>query len=127
MATSGTPVLRLDSESLLSKGGFGDGDTPEWLLDYCEDHGIEYPERWRIVLYRLVRDRLVPVLDQRVEITYIDTIHNPVRAVTVDGEDVTDQWYEAATTRLTPEFVDVPVAVVMEAVEAERARTDASP
>jgi hypothetical protein len=107
---------------LLSKWGFNDGDAPYDVLDYCDEHDVPYPKDWHEVLRRLVEERLLPVLDQDVEITFIETIHNPVRAVTVDGADVTDEWYgDNERTRLTPDAVEVPMSEVVEVVRAARA------
>jgi hypothetical protein len=80
------PVLTLFSSCLLSKFGFGDGDQPDHWLDWCDEQGIDYSAwdwGWRPVLRRLVREHLVPKLDQRVEGT------------------------------LTPDHVDVPYSEVL--------------
>lgn len=90
--------LRLHSESLLSKWGFNDGDVPDDAWDYCEANGLN-PENWHATLIRLVRDYLLPVLEQDVEVVEIGTIHNPIRAKDIDAE-------------ITPVFVDVPFATL---------------
>lgn len=108
------PTLTLYSDGLLSKWGFNDGDKPDDLLDYCDAHGLDYPVGWRRLLYQLVTERLVPVLDQKVTIIYIVTNHNPVRALTVDGVDVRESWYASEDRMtLTPPSVEVPMADVM--------------
>lgn len=108
------PGLWLFSESLLSKWGFNDGDIPDGYLDWCDAHGHPYPDEWRTVLRMLIRTRLAPVLDQRVEVIDIGTSHNPIRAEKVDGVDVTDCWYGKRTgPTLTPEDVFVPYAEVL--------------
>ena len=112
------PTLRLDAESLLSKWGFNDGDEPDSLLDYWDAHGIAHPDNWHQVLELLVRRHLLPVLDQRVEVGFVETNHNPVRAFAVDGVDVTDQHRGGSRTQLTPESVEVTMAEVMDAVAA---------
>jgi hypothetical protein len=63
--------LTLFSAGLLSKWGFNDGDEPDAWLDWAEerltrDELHEYD--WHDVLRHLVRTRLVPALDQRVEV-----------------------------------------------------------
>ena len=102
------PHVTLYSSGLLSKWGFDDGDPPESFLDYCDERGIQSPP-WP--LESIIRKYMLPVLDQAVEIIVIGiTIHNPVRAVTVDGVNVEDEWYDAADrTQLTPEVVRVPL------------------
>lgn len=116
-------TLTLHSASLLSKYGFNDGDEPDALLDELDRRGIAYPNsgEWHAALTRLVREHLVPALDQRVEVVEIETNHNPIRAQTVDGADVSDQWYETdATTTLTPDAVSVPIDVVLSVMQQER-------
>lgn len=120
--------LVLTSESLLSKCGFNDGDEPEDLLVLLDDVGVlggyDYylPDKvWHNVLCRLVREWLLPRLDQHVEVEVLDTNHNPIRARTVNGRDVSRLWHRTQEPRpdLTPESVRVPIDVVMAAIDAE--------
>jgi hypothetical protein len=117
-------VLRLYSDGLLSKFGFNDGDQPDDVADWLEADGIEYGRApWHPVLRRLVREHLLPVIDQNVAVYDIETIHNPIRAETVDGVQVDDyQRDPTAVPTLTPDHVDVPYAVVLAAVREEIAR-----
>lgn len=122
--TAEGPVVTLHTSGLLSKWGFGDGDAPDGWYDYLDERGIGYQEvkGWRELLPALVRRYVVPVLDQQVAVTEISTNHNPVRAVTVDGEDAERCWHEAEDLfTLTPEQVTVPMAEVL-----EMARLDAA-
>jgi hypothetical protein len=106
------PVLTLFSDSLLSKWGFNDGDDPDAWLDYCEANGIDY-NTVEFPLAALVRQYLLPALDQDVSVVEIETSHNPIRAELVDGVDVTEAWYgRAPAPTLTPEYVDVPISEV---------------
>jgi hypothetical protein len=109
--------LHLPSWGLLSKFGFSDGDMPDDLCDWLEDRlGIEHARDmpWHTVLEALVREQLLPVIDQTVEVVSIETIHNPIRAVTVDGVDVTDFWYgDPGQPTLTPEGVTVSYETVL--------------
>lgn len=111
--------LLLRSQSLLSKWGFSDGDMPDELMDYCEEHGID-PCRadWRETLCLLVMTHLLPELlkHQQVELVGIDTSHNPVRASRVNGVDVTDLWTEDCDIVLLPEYVVVPYSDVFAAM-----------
>ncbi|WP_119728350.1 hypothetical protein [Thermomonospora amylolytica] len=114
-------ALVLSSECLLSKWGFWDGAEPDALLDLLDERGMDYPEDWTAVLRRLIREDLIPALDQRVEVVDIETCHNPIRARTVDGVDVVDQWTKVDTdVELTPETVAVPIARVLQVLEEER-------
>ena len=106
--------LYLPAEGLLSKWGFNDGDEPDDFLDWCEEQGIPYDGLdWKLMLRRLVREYLIPALDQRVEVVEVDTAHNPIRAASVDGEDVTGCWVGADDDpELTPYGVEVSYEVV---------------
>ncbi|WAZ20179.1 hypothetical protein STRCI_001278 [Streptomyces cinnabarinus] len=117
----GGPHLTLRSSSLLSKWGFNDGDDPEDWLDYCEANGIDYTNL-DFPLIPIVRRYLLPKLDQSVEVVELETCHNPIRAETVDGQDVTEVWFgRAPEPTLTPESVDVPMADVLRLALAEAA------
>lgn len=110
------PGLWLSSQSLLSKWGFDDGGTPEEFYDYCDENGVDYERLdWDNTLRRLVRDHLLPALEQDVEVYDIETIHNPIRARSVNGErnwSETDLDFDQVT--LTPDHVVIPWAVVLE-------------
>lgn len=112
-------MFRLDSDSLLSKFGFNDGDMPEDVCDRIDRLGIP-SERvdWHAVLRNLVRKYLLPELAKYhvVELTDIDTAHNPIRAWKVDGVEVREQWYGGPVDELTPEGVDVPMSAVVEEI-----------
>jgi hypothetical protein len=112
-------ALRLSSECLLSKYGFNDGDEPDELLDALDQRDLPHPDNWHAALRVLVREHLLPVLDQRVELVNVETNHNPIRAITVDGVDAHRQWRaEDLGIRLTPEWVDVPLDRVIEVIRA---------
>lgn len=119
--------LVLTSEGLLSKWGFNDGDEPDALLDLLDATGRTDPDGWlpgkvwHRVLCRLVREHLIPRLDQRVELVVLDTGHNPVRARSVNGVDVTHLWHRSKEPgpTLTPDSVRVPIETVMAAIDEE--------
>lgn len=102
-------VLILHSRSLASKYGFNDGDEPDHLLDWLDVHHPEYDYAtadWHPTLIRLVETYLLPALKEDVEILTIDTIHNPVRAARVNGNDlVYEDDLEEATVAIP--FEDV--------------------
>lgn len=113
--TTSEPILRLFSGGLLSKNGFGDGDEPDEWLDYCEARGIEFPATaWHGILRKLAARYLLPAIDQDIAVVHIDTIHNPVRAQTVNGTDAEQYWYASPDRypKLTPEYVEIPMAEV---------------
>lgn len=120
-------VLRLRSAGLLSKWGFNDGDEPDDVADWLEADGIDYMAiRWRPVLQRLIREHLLPVLDQTVVAYDIETNHNPIRAETVDGVKVDVYKTSDPPIVLTPEYVDVPYSAVIAAVRESLAATPLS-
>jgi hypothetical protein len=113
--------LLLVSQSLLSKWGFCDGDMPDALMQYCEDHSVDpWQADWRETLCLLVRSHLLPELlkHQPVELAAdMVTNHNPVRAERVNGEDVSELWTaDEVGVDLVPEYVVVPYADVLDAM-----------
>ena len=119
---SADACVTLFSSGLLSKWGFNDGDAPDEWLDWCDERGIDYNALpgWRSsILPRLVREFLLPVIEQDVKVVGIGTNHNPVRAETVDGQDVTGYWYKSREEgpALTPGYVTVPMAEVAKLAE----------
>lgn len=99
--------MRFYTDSLLSKWGFGDGDM---LDDLLFDNGLPYGHD---VLIRVVRNKILPVIQQNVEVYEISTNHNPIRAKAVDGIEVDDYNYNP-NIKLTPEYVDVPDSEILE-------------
>lgn len=109
-------TVTLFSSSLLSKWGFNDGDWPDDVWDILDERGAtDLVDHWHDVLIELVKTRLIPALDQQVVVVEMQTNHNPIRVTTVDGVDVQADWYEdrLSIERLTPEYVDVPMAEVI--------------
>jgi hypothetical protein len=119
------PHLTLFSADLLSKWGFNDGSDPDDWLDYCDAAGIDHAQLdfpWAAV----VRQYLLPRIEQTVTAVDIEISHNPIRVETVDGTDMTAAWYGRANApSLTPESVDVPMADVLHLVLAEAGLTEA--
>lgn len=89
-------------EGLLHKFGFGDGDQ---LTELTEDEGLDVDRDDLLIL--VVTRLVVPRLDQRVTTYTLTSMHNPVRALTVDGAQAD------IDTVLTPERVEVPVADIL--------------
>ena len=97
-------MLEFYPSGLLHKFGFDDGDL---MYDPIREHdlGVDHHDLLIAVVERL----LVPRLDQEVETyTIWATLHNPIRARTVDGDEA-----DMAFT-LTPEVVEIPVADIIE-------------
>jgi hypothetical protein len=114
------PELHLTVEGLCSAWGFNDGDEPEAFVDYWAATGVKrhlFNHGWHDVLSLLVRSHLVPALEaagHTVEVYDIDTIHNPVRAVRIDGVEV-DNHNGGVPVEVRVEGVTVPYADVLRA------------
>ena len=95
-------VIEFYPDGLLHKFGFGDGDM---LYDLIEEHdlGVDHQDLLIAVIKRLV----VPRLDQEVETYTLPSLHNPIRAGTIDGERAD------AFGSITPEIVEIPVADII--------------
>jgi hypothetical protein len=83
------PVFSFSGNGLCSKWGNGDGDALDdwWWETYDASPTVNTDE----LLYALVVTYLVPAIrtaGHEVEIERIHTIHNPVRARTLDGVEV---------------------------------------
>lgn len=102
--------ITLHPFGLLSKFGFEDGDV---IFYFMSDRGLDL-ERLdhHDLLIAVVERLLIPRLDQTVETYVIEaTLHNPIRARTVDGEEAT------MDSILTPDSVDIPVEAILKIVE----------
>lgn len=96
--------MRIYTIGLLSKWGLHDGDILDDLL--FDNFGfVEALEFEHEVLIKVVEKYVIPKLDQKIEATRITTIHNPIRARTVNGEDV--EWFKGNDIELTPTYIDV--------------------
>jgi hypothetical protein len=91
----------MDAESLCSKWGFGDGDAfDDWWWDtYDEDA----PANSDDILHALVLEYLVPAMRAAnwfPVLCRIETIHNPVRAESLNGAGV--DWYDGEYPNFDP-------------------------
>jgi hypothetical protein len=119
---TGPGHLHLSSASLLSKWGFNGGDLPDHVWDHMDEIGIAYDAvDWHAALRALVRAHLLPEVEKHhtIEVYDITTIHNPIRAAVVDGMEI-DDYSPRPQVDLKPDGVDVPMATVIEALEATR-------
>lgn len=81
----------MHADDLLSKWGFDDGDS---LSNYIYDTmGIEdYKYNSHKLLHELVIRYLLPKINSRVEVMFIDGMHNPIRAEYIDGVLYTNHY-----------------------------------
>lgn len=103
-------TFKLYSADLLCKWGFGDGDMfDDFIIEYGDYDILTGHE----VLKAAVQKFLVPVVKQALEISSdVSCLHNPIRALTVDGQEVS--WYEENQgVELEPKFVEVSAEQVM--------------
>ncbi len=92
-------TITLYPDGLLHKFGFRDGDL---LWDLIQDRGLGVDHQ--DLLIAVVERLLLPRLDQEVETSTIGaTLHNPIRARTVDGEPADIH------SVITPEAVEIPI------------------
>lgn len=107
--------MKFNTNGLLSKWGFMDGDILEDFMfdsDLC-DNDINQSHK---SLIKVVVDHVIPKLDQEVELSQISTIHNPIRAKSVDGKNV--NWYRDDGDILTPSVVEVSDDVIIEIIKS---------
>lgn len=100
-------VVAFYPEGLLHKFGFSDGDL---LVDLMEEHHVEVDRS--DLLVAVVERLVVPRLDQRVETYTLSSLHNPIRASTVDGAEAD------LDSVLTPEVIEVPVPEILAVARA---------
>jgi hypothetical protein len=117
--------LRLYTVGLLNRYGFGDGDVlAEYADDVLEIYHYEYDDGSHVPydlaeeLYDIVQRYLLPELNHKVEVTFIHTHHNPVRAIRIDGHDYSSTWSDKCVAheweeKLTPECVEVSAEQVL--------------
>lgn len=106
------PTLLLSARCLLSKWGFNDGDVPDAYLDWLDERELPYPEDWHGLLRVLVRTRLMPYVREDVVLTAVSTIHNPIRAATVNGCEIDHTAGMDQEGILIDTAVSVPFATV---------------
>jgi hypothetical protein len=100
------------SDGLLSKWGFADGDL---LLEFMNANGFDVAEHSHGDLLVAAVERFVlPYLEQRVEVEVVSSMHNPIRAVRVDGVAVDPLQPESNKVRLRPAEVHVSRDVLVE-------------
>lgn len=80
------------ADDLLSKWGFGDGDSLSEYLDEYVSEDLRYKITHHKLLEELVKRYLLPELEDKVEIFYIETIHNPIRAEMINGKYYTNHY-----------------------------------
>ncbi|MCB9373821.1 MAG: Clp protease N-terminal domain-containing protein [Microthrixaceae bacterium] len=102
---------------LLHKFGFSDGDL---LFGVIGRHHLDVDHH--DLLVAVVERLVVPQLDQEVETSTWPrpTLHNPIRAVTVDGEDA------SLDSTITPDVVEVPVVDIVRIARTLPSRRDST-
>lgn len=110
--------LILNAESLASKWGFNDGDiVDDW---WWNNQGEVLEADTHEALHLLIVEHLIPAIERAghaVELERIDTIHNPVRAHTIDGNRV-DHYGDHGPAFPTSITVTITPEQVTNAIEA---------
>jgi len=110
------------TDSLISKWGFDDGDI---LENFAFNNNLEFeydPDKSHSgshsALIKLVCEHILPKLDQEVIVQEISCIHNPIRALTVNGRDASAFWHESFSPPfITPATIYIPNEIVLEIVK----------
>lgn len=92
--------MRFYLENLLSKWGFEDGGV---LDDLIYENKIDIDNR--DLLVAVVKELVLPKIEDTVEVETITTIHNPIRATLVNGQQVNDTGEN--DIKFSVEFIDV--------------------
>lgn len=107
------------TEALLSKWGFDDGDLlGEMLLEKLGEDYFKLDQKE--ILFEVVRDHIVPKISNNIEIYYINTCHNPVRADKVDGIRVNDTGDNDIS--IVPEKIEVEDNIILEIANTHLAK-----
>jgi hypothetical protein len=97
------PGVTFVTDGLLSKWGFDDGDL---LMSFMNANGFSVGDYIHgDLLVAAVRRFVLPRLEQRVEV--VSSLHNPIRATSVDGAAIDPYRPEACPVRLRPAEVQV--------------------
>lgn len=97
--------ILFDTSGLLSKFGFKDGDILDDIWFDVEDSGIEPKIDRHQFLIKVVKELLIPKIDNNIELLEIDTIHNPIRASKVDGIDINS--FDDNNIIINPKFIEI--------------------
>jgi hypothetical protein len=108
----------IDTDWLFARSGFRGGDL---LREAFPNLGAA---ELRALLVDVVHEHVLPKLDQKVWTLQIPTVHNPVRATSVDNVPVKWNAERGAGPRITPASVRVKAADVIAC--ARRRRIDVS-
>jgi hypothetical protein len=107
-------VLRLYTPDLTSKWGFHDGDlllVDARTRELLEATGADSHD----LLVAIVRELVLPCLDQRIELVDLVTLHNPARAASVDGVPLGSYGNppdDHPPVEVSPDVVEVPMREV---------------
>ena len=113
-------VIRFDCYDLIRKNGFQDGNILEYWLDAHDIpiDGYEFADtfdeisRSAIALIEVVKNLVIPHIENKLDIAIVGGLHNPIRTYSVDGEDV--DWTESNDINpMRPEYVDVLVTDII--------------
>lgn len=113
--TSDSESIYFDTDHLLSKWGFADGELLENFLhqhgyDQLGEESDEFYAFSRRVLCEVVECFVCPKINNAIKPYRVLTSHNPIRVYEVDGRHVTD-WEELQT--LQPLTVSVSKEMIL--------------
>jgi hypothetical protein len=98
--------MQFETNDLLSKWGFGDGCILDnLLLDNNHPLSLSAP-----LLRHIARENILPHLNQVVTVEDSCKMHNPIRAISVDGTDVD---CKNNTLLLTPKIIEISEELIL--------------
>jgi hypothetical protein len=102
--------MKFETNDLLSKWGFGDGGMlTNLLLD--NNHSLSLSHH---ILRCIAREHILPFLDQTVEVEDSCKMHNPIRAISVDGSEID---CGKSSILLTPKYIEVSDQVILKMID----------
>ncbi len=115
--------MKILTKTLLSKWGLSDGDVLEPIL---RGMGFDLAVlNTHHVLIDLVRDHVLPKIENEIEFEVIITLHNPIRITHVDGVLVDNYKASHPEVKLRPVSVRIPAYRIRECADRHLAHAAA--
>ena len=120
-----TDCFTIDTDNLLSKFGFGDGELFIPIKNTCYVNTYEYEdslEQGRIgfricdseSIIKIVKNFIIPNIINKIEYETISTIHNPIRVTTIDGNPI------GKDSKLIPKSITINIDDFLNFIKKQR-------
>jgi hypothetical protein len=104
-------MMKFETNDLLSKWGFGDGAIlTNLLLD--NQHPLSLSPH---LLRFIARNHILPRLEQIVKVEDSCKMHNPIRAISVDGIEVD---CSKNSLLLKPKYIEISDHIILEIIDS---------